>query len=282
VGYRQAVPDSLWTAAHARHGEGHVHDASIHGQGRGWRPSLRRSRELLAAFGVEQSDPDRFYRLLARDSAAQVNSWHPLSGSLVLDVGGGPGYFEDAFVEHGACYVAVDADAGEMRLHGRTPSRLTVQADGTRLPFADATFDVVYSSNVAEHVAQPWQMADEMVRVTRPGGTVVLSYTLWWGPWGGHETSPWHFLGGEYAARRYTRRMGHEPKNRWGRSLFAIHARDGIRWARRTPHLQVLGIIPRYLPRWAYVLMRIPGLREVACWNVMVIGRPSDGPRSSP
>ena len=59
-------------------------------------------------------------------------------------------------------------------------------------------------------------MADEMVRVTRPGGLIFLSYTLWWGPWGGHETSPWHYLGGGRAARRYERRLGHRPKNVYG------------------------------------------------------------------
>ena len=46
-------------------------------------------------------------------------------------------------------------------------------------------------------------MIDEMVRVTRPGGTVFVSFTPWWSPWGGHETAPWHYLGGEYARRRY-------------------------------------------------------------------------------
>ena len=50
-------------------------------------------------------------------------------------------------------------------------------------------------------------MADEMLRVTRPGGLMVLSYTLWWGPFGGHETGPWHAFGGEYAAYREGRAM---------------------------------------------------------------------------
>lgn len=243
---------------------------------RPWRADLARSRRLFADFLVEQTDPDRFYRSLAADSAAQVDDWHPLTGARLLDVGGGPGYFEDAFVQRGAQYVAVDADAGEMRLHGRTPSRRTVQADGSRLPFADATFDVVYSSNVAEHVRDPWSMADDMVRVTRPGGTVLLSYTLWWGPWGGHETSPWHLLGGEFAARRYRRRYGHEPKNRFATSLFATHARDGVRWVHDSPELEVLQIVPRYLPSWASVLARVPIVREVTCWNLMIIARRRD------
>ena len=238
-----------------------------------WRPTLARSRSLFSAFLLEQSDPDRFYRHLAEDSAGQVDSWHRLDGARILDVGGGPGYFEEAFAQRGARYVAVDADAGEMRLHGRTPSRHTVQADGTRLPFADGTFDVAYSSNVAEHVSQPWQMADEMVRVTRPGGTIVLSYTLWWGPWGGHETSPWHLLGGSFAARRYARVHGRPPKNDFGSSLFALTMAEGIGWARRQPDAQLMAVIPRYHPGWAAGIARIPLLREVACWNSMLVLR---------
>ena len=96
------------------------------------------------------------------------------------------------------------------------------------LPFRDGAFDVCYSSNVLEHVPEPWRMADEMLRVTRPGGTVFLSYTVWYGPWGGHETAPWHFLGGRYARRRYARKHGKQPKNKYGESLFRVTVRDGL------------------------------------------------------
>ena len=61
-----------------------------------------------------------------------------------------------------------------------------------------------------------------MLRVTRSGGLVFISYTVWFGPWGGHETAPWHFLGGMRARRRYARVHGHEPKNRYGESLFPV------------------------------------------------------------
>lgn len=238
-----------------------------------WRADLGRSWRLWRAFGVEQTDPDRFYGALAADSAAQVDQFHPLAGSLLLDVGGGPGYFSAAFQALGATYCAVDADAGEMRLHGRAPGARTVQASGTALPFRDGSFDVTYSSNVAEHVARPWQMANEMVRVTRPGGTVVLSYTLWWGPWGGHETSPWHYLGGTTAARRYARRHGHSPKNVYGISLFPITAAAGLRWAAAVPDAQLVAAIPRYAPEWATSMVRIPIVREVLTWNLMLVLR---------
>ena len=236
-------------------------------------PTWARSVRLFRAFLAEQSDPDRFYGELAADSAAQVDAWHPLQGARMLDVGGGPGYFAAAFEARGASYTAVDADAGEMRLHGREPGPRTVLASGTALPFAGGTFDVTYSSNVLEHVRDPWRMADELVRVTRVGGTVFCSYTLWWGPWGGHETAPWHVVGGEFAARRYRRRHGHKPKNNYGESLFPITADAGIQWARSHGDVKVLAAIPRYLPKSLGWLARVPAVREVACWNLLLILR---------
>ena len=238
-----------------------------------FRATWARSVHLFRSFLVEQTDPDRFYGELAVDSAAQVDSWHPLQGALLLDVGGGPGFFAEAFERRGATYVALDADAGEMRLHGREPGPRTVLGSGTALPFADGSFDVVYSSNVLEHVADPWTMADEMVRVTRAGGTVICSYTLWWGPWGGHETAPWHLLGGDFAARRYQRKHHRPPKNAYGSSLFPVTAAAGVQWAHERADAQVIAVAPRYLPRSLAWISRVPGLREVASWNLVIVLR---------
>lgn len=203
----------------------------------------------------------------------QVGQYVDLAGKLVLDVGGGPGYFADAFEASGATYVAVDSDLGEMSgLGSARPG--SVLGNGMRLPFADRSVDVCYSSNVLEHVSRPWTMAEEMVRVTKPGGLVFISYTTWFGPWGGHETSPWHFLGGRLARRRYIRRHGHEPKNRFGESLFPLTVGDGIRWAVRQNAAEVLDVVPRYNPRWTYWLLRVPGVREVVTWNLAIVVRP--------
>ena len=75
-------------------------------------------------------------------------------------------------------------------------------------------------------------MAEEMVRVTRPGGTVFVSYTVWYGPWGGHETAPWHYLGGALRAAPLRAQARSQPKNKYGESLFSVTVRDGLRWAR--------------------------------------------------
>ena len=133
--------------------------------------------------------------------------------------------------------------------------------------------DVCYSSNVLEHVPHPWLMAEEMVRVTRSGGTVFLSYTVWWGPHGGHETAPWHFLGGMRARRRYARTHGHEPKNRYGESLFAVTVAEGLAWARRQQDADVVALLPRYNPWWSRWLLRVPLVREVVTWNLVIVLR---------
>ena len=235
-----------------------------------WAPSFRRSVRLFRAFRYEQPDPPRFYRTLAADSADQVAQYADLRGATLLDVGGGPGYFRDAFAARGARYFALDADAGELSgLGGISPG--TVIGSGMQLPFADGSVDVCYSSNVLEHVPAPWRMAEEMVRVTRPGGIAFLSYTLWYGPWGGHETSPWHYLGGRRARVRYTRVHGHEPKNKFGESLFPVTAKAGVGWASRQTGAEVVAVIPRYNPRSTYWLSRVPGVREVVTWNLAIV-----------
>ena len=236
---------------------------------RRWRADLRRSVHLLREFRFEQPDPARFYTALARDSTAQVEQYVDLRGARLVDVGGGPGYFRDEFVRAGADYFSVDVDAHDVT--GACGHR--VVGSGMQLPFRSGAFDVAYSSNVLEHVTDPWQMAEEMLRVVRPGGVVFISYTVWFGPWGGHETAPWHLVSGAYARRRFRRKHHREPKNRFGESLFAVTVADGVRWARAQEHGEVLDVTARYNPRWAHVLLRIPILREVTTWNLVIVLR---------
>jgi len=237
-----------------------------------FRHTLRRSWRLFRAFGHEQTDPDRFYGPLAEDSVRQVQHFEPLDGRLLLDVGGGPGYFADAFRAAGARYIGVEADHGEFEVRPTSMEDMVI-GSGLQLPFADETFDVSYSSNVLEHVNEPWTMADEMVRVTRRGGLVVIAYTLWWGPWGGHETAPWHYFGGHRARRRYARKHGHDPKNIFGESLFAVTAHGGLQWLRQNADLVDVQAFPRYLPHWLHWLVRVPVVRELATWNMVLVGR---------
>lgn len=235
--------------------------------------TLARSVHLFRAFLVEQQDPDRFYQVLAADSVREVQRFTSLAGSDVVDVGGGPGYFADAFLAAGARYLGIEPDAGEMTARGHAAAG-TLRASGLALPLADGSVDLCYSSNVLEHVPDPEVMAEEMLRVTRPGGITYLSWTPWLSPHGGHETGMWHYLGGRRAADRYARRHGHRPKNDYGTSLFACPVGRMVRWARAVEDrglAKVVGVEPRYHPRWARWVILVPGAREVLSWNAVIV-----------
>jgi len=244
------------------------------------RATLARSTRLLAQFRFEQSNPGRFYGALASDTESMVaDLWQASQssdhrGCTGVDVGGGPGYFAQAFTDAGWNYVGVEPDPTEMHAaHAvRGGPGAFVRASGLALPFADHSVDVCLSSNVAEHVSRPWQLGAEMLRVTRPGGLAILSYTVWLGPFGGHETGLWHYLGGSRAAERYARRHHRRPKNDYGSSLFAVSAADGLRWAASTGGL--VAALPRYHPRWAWWLTSLPGVREFLVSNLVVVLRP--------
>ena len=245
------------------------------------RATLARAVRLLSEFRFERSDPARFYGALAADTAAMVSDlWlaargEPATGRTVLDVGGGPGYFSAAFDDLGLRYIGVEPDPSEM--HAAGPSLAAgpgdfVRASGMALPFADDSVDICLSSNVAEHVPRPWQLGNEMLRVTKPGGLAVLSYTVWLGPFGGHETGLAHYLGGARAAARYARKHGHPAKNNYGSSLFAVSAAEGLDWAASTG--SAVAAFPRYHPRWAWWLTSVPLLREFAVSNLVLVLRP--------
>ena len=274
---------------------------------------IRRSVDLFRAFRLEQTDPDHFYRIQAADAVAQLRRYAPVEGRLVLDIGGGAGYFTEAFTAAGARCVLVepeahlgasstehghgdagsdkgaggggdsgggaDPDAARRQRHrcavrpGRLAPGRTVAADGHRLPVPDGTSDVTFSSNVLEHVPAPAPFLAEMVRVTRPGGTIYVSFTAWYSFWGGHETAPWHYLGGHRAARRYERHNGRPPGNRFGSSLFACHVGPTLRLARALPGVDVVDALPRYYPDWLRWVVEVPGVREFATWNLLLVLR---------
>jgi len=227
---------------------------------------------LFSAFLREQSDPDYFYGLLARDSVALVERHVPLRGARVVDVGGGAGYFAQAFRDRGASCLLIEPDTAELNARG-APAPASVIGDGYWLPLADGRVDVCFCCNVLEHVRDPAGLIDEMIRVTRPGGLVYLSYTVWRSPWGGHETAPFHYLGGNYAMRRYTRRHGHKPKNIYGQTMFPLGVGPVLSLARRRADVTVAEARPRYYPRWCRFLLALPGLRELLTWNLLLILR---------
>jgi SAM-dependent methyltransferase len=217
-----------------------------------------------------------FYSELAADSVTQVARYADLAGRMVLDIGGGPGHFTAAFRARGARSLLVEPDPAELLARGEPP-RGAVRGDGMALPVADGGVNVCFSSNVLEHVPDPAAMLAEMIRVTRPGGLIYLAFTNWYSPWGGHEMAPWHYLGARYAELRYFRRTGRLPKNKPGTGLFPVHVGPTLRSVRARSDVVVLAAQPRYYPGWSRFVLRVPGLREVVTWNLLLVLRKRSG-----
>lgn len=98
----------------------------------------------------------------------------------VLDDGCGNGVFLDHLEGRNFPidrYVGVDISRGMLgharRRLGDRPSAAVLRADATRLPFADATFDVVYARGLLHHLNDPGAGAREAARVLKPGGSLV-------------------------------------------------------------------------------------------------------------
>ena len=95
-------------------------------------------------------------------------------GGRALDVGCGVGQVVGRLSEAG--YEAWGVDISEPNIErSRKFSERCLLYDGTTLPFPDNHFDAVGALNVLEHVEKPEAFIKELVRVTKPGGKVVVS-----------------------------------------------------------------------------------------------------------
>ncbi len=105
------------------------------------------------------------------------------AGQRVLDVAAGTGNASLPAAATGADVTASDLtpellEAGRRRAEGDGLSLEWAEADAEHLPFNDASYDVVMSSIGVMFAPHHQAAADELVRVTRPGGTIgLLSWT---------------------------------------------------------------------------------------------------------
>lgn len=131
-------------------------------------------------FAADTLDPAR-----AEEAAAVLQKVAPLQGKRVLEIGAGCGVTHIVWTKR----FGIDGSAVEPEGEGfgdsaaiardliaanaLDPSKI-IGATGESLPFDDDHFDVVYSSNVLEHTADPAKVLREAIRVVKPGGIVQI------------------------------------------------------------------------------------------------------------
>lgn len=206
----------------------------------------------------------------ARDAIAWIErQGGPLRpGMSVLDLGCGHGVFGDELRKRG-CQVTF-ADEGNHLLPGLAGADFrAINLDRDDVAGL-GTHDLVICSNVFEHLAKPDHFLNGAATLLKPEGRLYLSWTNWLSPWGGHEFSPFHYLGPKLGCRVYDRLIGKSRLHTPGVNLFPTFIGPTLRRLGQRTDLEVFGAAPRYYPELAW-LVRIPGLREFLTWNCALL-----------
>jgi len=132
-----------------------------------------------ATRGLPQKHADELTEMLVAEIGA---------GRRVLEIGVGTGRIARPLQAAGVDVMGIDLSPAMLQrladnAGGRAPFPVLV-ADATRLPFADASYDVVVASHVF-HLIPDWRhAADEVLRVLRPDGRLLVDF-------GGGAEMPW-------------------------------------------------------------------------------------------
>ncbi len=124
--------------------------------------------------------------ILSFESKLLIEMLRPKPGEWTLDAGCGTGGFTRCLLEEGPCFVGLDISFPMLFKAGKKLARYPfsmVQGDMGNLPFADNQFDKTISVTTIEFIVNARNAIDQLFRVTRPGGSIVVATLNSLSPW---------------------------------------------------------------------------------------------------
>ncbi|MCP4422232.1 MAG: class I SAM-dependent methyltransferase [Chloroflexi bacterium] len=128
-----------------------------------------------------RGEPGYVWRSGQERRLKMIQQWVNLTDAVILDNGCGLGTYLDAFAPFSSHRFGLELELDRAYKAMKTAAFI-VQSMGETLPFASHSFDFVFSNEVIEHVADDRQAMAEMVRVTKPGGRVLIFCPNRWYP----------------------------------------------------------------------------------------------------
>lgn len=231
--------------------------------------------KLLAHHFRHRNDP-AFYEFQAQDAIAWMERCGVRIGpkTRALDLGCGHGIFGAELMRRG-CQVTFADDGKRLRqdIAGSPFRQINLDRDDVA---GLGEYNLVICSNVLEHLANPQRLLDTAHRIITSNGRLYLSWTNWLSPWGGHEFSPFHYLGPRRGHLLYDKLTKRKRKHTPFENLYPSYIGAVLKTVRRSPTLTLLCAAPRYYPEFSF-LLRLPILREFLTWNcALLLGRIPD------
>ena len=218
---------------------------------------------------IKYGDDMGFYLLQAQDTARWLAKEGLISpGTTVLDLGCGHGLIGVELIKRGCSVTFADEADCLLSEYDQSDYRyFNIEQDDLA---SLGSYDLVISSNVLEHIPCQARFIETVDRVLKPGGILYLSWTNWLSVWGGHDYSPFHYLGPRRGHLIYDRLIGGKRTHTPYVSLWPTSISGTLSMIDRNPRLRVVRMLPRYYPELAFTV-RIPGLREFLTLNCLVL-----------
>jgi 2-polyprenyl-3-methyl-5-hydroxy-6-metoxy-1,4-benzoquinol methylase len=224
----------------------------------------------LIAHHLRHGDDPGFYLIQAHDAIAWLEKKKVLMSptTRALDLGCGHGIFGAELLKKG-CRVEFADEVNYLIPEIQNAVFKQIHIDREDIGSL-GKYDLVICSNVLEHLADPGRFIDAIPRLLNEGGAFYLSWTNWLSPWGGHEFSPFHYLGSKRGHLVFDKLTKRKRKHTVFVNLFPFSISCGLRLIKQQPQLRVIAAAPRYYPEFSFIL-RIPILREFLAWNCALL-----------